>query len=228
MSMNIMTPDGEFAVPAGWAGQADSELSLESTRPPMNRAVTEALQTIDHDIEQLLGLRASLTGYGFGKICPVNVTDVTRDDGTVCGGFEKNPAMVGSLAYGIAQINDRLDGILQKINGNILQDLSFSSGVNTEIANIEIPDYGKWVILARASLDGNPQNGVGQVVDIFVHGNVLAGSGALNNTPEYCWDRQTIISVQSGAATLKFIATPWFEPNGIKMRCENICAIRVA
>lgn len=98
MSMNIMTPDGEFAVPAGWAGQADSELSLESTRPPMNRAVTEALQVIDHDIEQLLGLRASLTGYGFGKICPVNVTDVTKDDGTVCGGFEKNPAVVGSLA----------------------------------------------------------------------------------------------------------------------------------
>lgn len=116
MSMNIMTPDGEFAVPAGWAGQADSELSLESTRPPMNRAVTEALQVIDHDIEQLLGLRASLSGYGFGKICPVGVTDVTQTEGLVCGGFEKNPNMEGSLAYVAAQIEEKRNEVSTVLN----------------------------------------------------------------------------------------------------------------
>lgn len=109
-----MTPGGEMQVPSGWTGQADDKLSLESTRPPTNRAVTEALQVIDHDIEQLLELRASLTGYGFGKICPVNVTDVTRDDGTVCGGFEKNPAMVGSLAYVAAQIEANRNSVFNQ------------------------------------------------------------------------------------------------------------------
>ena len=111
MSMSIMTPGGEMQVPSGWAGQADDKLSLESTRPPTNRAVTEALQVIDHDIEQLLELRASLTGYGFGKICPVNATDVTQDDGLVCGGFEKNPAVVGSLAYVSAQTEEKMHSV---------------------------------------------------------------------------------------------------------------------
>lgn len=213
----------------------DDYLSLISSNAVQNRIITAALNQIKQLAEQnaqliedVKGLRASVNAFGLAKVCPVNVTDVTEDNGTVLGGWEKNTGVSGTLAYRIAQINDRLDGILQKIDGNILQDISFSSGVNTEIANIEIPDYGKWAVFARASLDGNPQNGIGQVVDIFIHGNVIAGSSTLNNTPEYCWDRQTIISVQSGAATLKFIATPWFEPNGIKMRCENICAIRVA
>lgn len=213
----------------------DDYLSLVSSNAVQNRIITAALNQVKQLAEQnaqliedVKGLRASVNAFGLAKVCPVNVTDVTEDNGTVLGGWEKNTGVSGTLAYRIAQINDRLDGILQKIDGNILQDISFSSGVNTEIANIEIPDYGKWAVFARASLDGNPQNGIGQVVDIFIHGNVIAGSSTLNNTPEYCWDRQTIISVQSGAATLKFIATPWFEPNGIKMRCENICAIRVA
>lgn len=124
MSMSIMTPGGEMQVPSGWAGQADDKLSLESRRPPTNRAVTEALQVIDHDIEQLLELRASLTGYGFGKICPVNVTDVTQDDGTVCGGFEKNPAMVGSLAYVSAQIEKEVNCVSIDVNDKITKDFN--------------------------------------------------------------------------------------------------------
>ena len=91
MSMSTMTPSGEAMIPNGWTGQIDSKPSLESKRPLENRAITEALQKIDRDIEQLLQLRASLTGYGFSKICPTEITTVTEDEGLVLGAKEKNP-----------------------------------------------------------------------------------------------------------------------------------------
>ena len=60
MSMSTMTPSGEAMIPNGWTGQIDSNPSIESKRPLENRAITEALQKIDRDIEQLFHLRASL------------------------------------------------------------------------------------------------------------------------------------------------------------------------
>lgn len=99
MSMSTMTSSGEAMIPNGWTGQIDSKPSLESKRPLENRAITEALQKIDRDIEQLLQLRASLAGYGFSKICPTEITTVTEDEGLVLGAKEKNPAVKGTLAH---------------------------------------------------------------------------------------------------------------------------------
>lgn len=97
MSMSTMTPDGELMIPNGWAGQIDDTLSLDSNRPLTNKAITEALQTIDHDIEQLLQLRSSLSQYGLSKICPTDLTTATEDNGLVLGAKEKNPAIEGSI-----------------------------------------------------------------------------------------------------------------------------------
>lgn len=108
MSMSTMTPDGEQKIPAGWAGQIDSALSLESRRPLENRTVTEALQAIDHDMEYLENLRSSLTGYGMSKICPTDLTDATTDGGMVLGAREKNPSIKGTLAEKMGNLKKNL------------------------------------------------------------------------------------------------------------------------
>lgn len=108
MSMSTMTSSGETIIPNGWAGQIDSVPSLESKRPLENRAVTEALQAIDHDMDYLENLRSSLNGYGMSKICPTELTDATTDGGMVLGAREKNPSIKGTLADNIEEIKDLL------------------------------------------------------------------------------------------------------------------------
>lgn len=98
MSMSTMTTDGELMVPNGWTGKIDSSMSTESKRPLENRIITNALQKIDRDIEQLFQLRSSLSQYGLSKICPTELTTVTEDNGLVLGAKEKNPAIEGTLA----------------------------------------------------------------------------------------------------------------------------------
>lgn len=116
MSMSTMTTDGELMVPNGWTGKIDSSMSTESKRPLENRIITNALQKIDRDIEQLFQLRASLTGYGFSKICPTEITTVTEDEGLVLGAKEKNPALEGTMANETEKLKAK------KINLNILSE----------------------------------------------------------------------------------------------------------
>lgn len=84
-------------------GPFDAELSNESENAPQNKAVKEAVDRLDQSIADALALRASLTGFGFAKICPANLLDATEDSGMVLGAFEKNAAVAGSLADVIAK-----------------------------------------------------------------------------------------------------------------------------
>lgn len=98
MSMSTMGANGEIQIPNGWAGQIDSEPSLESRSPLENRVITGKFQEIDYDIEQI-SQKASTEDYGLSKICPVVTTDVTSPAGLVLGAFEKNESITGSMAY---------------------------------------------------------------------------------------------------------------------------------
>lgn len=79
-------------------GPFDAEISDESENAPQNKAVAAAVEALDSAIADAIALRASLTGFGMSKICPVDLTDVTEANGIVLGGFEKNAAVAGSLA----------------------------------------------------------------------------------------------------------------------------------
>lgn len=83
----------------------DDYLSLVSSNAVQNRIITAALNQVKQLAEQnaqliedVKGLRASVNAFGLAKVCPVNVTDVTEDNGTVIGGWEKNPSKDGTLA----------------------------------------------------------------------------------------------------------------------------------
>lgn len=97
MSVSTMGTNAEIPIPNGWAGQIDTQPSLDSNRPLTNAAITAALQTIDHDIEQLLALRASLDGTA-GLVTLTDSTDVTDSTGKALPASEKNASMEGTLA----------------------------------------------------------------------------------------------------------------------------------
>lgn len=95
MSMSTMTPSGETTIPNGWAGQIDSVPSLESKRPLENRAITEALNKIDNDIEKLNGM--------------FKVANVVFDETTASANnpidFQKElPSFYGYIPVGIIQV----------------------------------------------------------------------------------------------------------------------------
>lgn len=79
-------------------GPFDAALSEESENAVQNKIIAAQVARLDQAIADAVALRASLTGFGMGKITPVDVTDITEADGRVLGGFEKNPAFAGSLA----------------------------------------------------------------------------------------------------------------------------------
>lgn len=89
-------------------GPFDPALSPESENAPQNKVVDAAVARLDQAIADAVALRASLTGFGMGKITPVDVTDITEADGRVLGGFEKNPAVAGSLANLLENLSGRL------------------------------------------------------------------------------------------------------------------------
>lgn len=83
----------------------DDYLSLVSSNAVQNRIITAELNLIKELVEQnkqlieeTRALRASVETFGFSKICPVYVTDITEDNGFVLGALEKNPAVNGTLA----------------------------------------------------------------------------------------------------------------------------------
>lgn len=96
MSISQFGPSGETQIPAGWALPPDRELSLNSRNAVGNDIITAELQKIDHDIETLLELRASLTGYGLAKVTESrDVTDMSG--GLVLSARENNANVPGTL-----------------------------------------------------------------------------------------------------------------------------------
>lgn len=81
-------------------GPFDAELSTESENAPQNKAVANALS-----------VKASQTEYGMAKICPVDVTDVTEDNGLVLGAKEKNSTVDGTLANKISSLISSLQPV---------------------------------------------------------------------------------------------------------------------
>lgn len=76
----------------------DTFLSTVSTNAVQNWVVTTALNRIEQLSNEIKELRAGLETFGLGKIVSADVTDVTEANGLVCGAFEKNPNVEGSLA----------------------------------------------------------------------------------------------------------------------------------
>ena len=105
MSVSIMGTNAEIPIPNGWAGQIDTQLSLDSNRPLTNAAITAAFQTIDHDINQLLEMRAKLGG-DVGLVTLSDATDITESSGIALPASEKNAAVPGSLANTIEKNNN--------------------------------------------------------------------------------------------------------------------------
>lgn len=96
MSMSTMGENAEIQIPNGWSGQIDTQPSLDSNRPLTNAAITAALQKIDHDIEQLLALRGSLTQAGLVQV--TDATDVTDSTGLALSARQNNASASGTLA----------------------------------------------------------------------------------------------------------------------------------
>lgn len=115
--------------PAGTNGLlivVDKELNEDSVHAIRNSAVAKAINAANaliaenqRLIAETQALRATLEGFGLGKICPVDVTDVTEANGMVLGAFEKNASMDGTLANKINKVSSSLGVIknLHVING---------------------------------------------------------------------------------------------------------------
>ena len=79
----------------------DDFLSLISSNAVQNRIVTAALERLEQLENETRALRASLEQFGLAKICPLDLTDVTEDNGMVLGAVEKNASIEGTLASDI-------------------------------------------------------------------------------------------------------------------------------
>lgn len=122
MSISQFGESGEKPIPAGWALPPDRELSLDSRNAVGNDIITAELQKINHDIETLLELRASLSGYGLAKIAPASLTDATQESDLACGAFEKNAGIPGTLANGTLALRREFEDFVNRRN---LFDLGF-------------------------------------------------------------------------------------------------------
>lgn len=119
-------------------GPFDAELSVESENAPQNKAVAAAVEALDSAIADAIALRASLTGFGMSKICPVDLTDVTEANGIVLGGFEKNAAVAGSLANKITNKIIKIDELLSYIGSTGSVDSHTTQALNGDISNYAI------------------------------------------------------------------------------------------
>lgn len=116
-------------------GPFDAALSTESENAVQNKIIAAQVARLDQAIADAVALRASLTGFGMGKITPVDVTDITEADGRVLGGFEKNPAVAGSLAYGIANKTIKIDELLSHMGSTGSVDSYTTQALNGNISN---------------------------------------------------------------------------------------------
>lgn len=100
----------------------DDYLSLYSSNAPQNRIVTAMLNQINalaeqnaQLIEDIKELRARTDAWGLSKICQVDVTDITEDNGMVLGGWEKNASKAGTLARRIEENRQKLDNYVKTV-----------------------------------------------------------------------------------------------------------------
>ena len=89
-------------------GPFDGELSEESDNAVQNKVLAAKMAQLDQAIADVLALRAGLETFGMAKICPVGVTDATEANGMVLGAFEKNPALEGTLGYGLRAVKESI------------------------------------------------------------------------------------------------------------------------
>ncbi len=92
----------------------DDFLSLISSNAVQNRIVTAALERLEQLENETRALRASLESFGLSKICPLDLTDVTEDNGMVLGAFEKNPLVEGSIASLLNKLEKSVQDLLLK------------------------------------------------------------------------------------------------------------------
>ncbi len=86
----------------------DDFLSLISSNAVQNRIVTAALERLEQLENETRALRASLESFGLAKICPVDLTDVTEDNGMVLSAVEKNASLTGTLANSITMVEGKI------------------------------------------------------------------------------------------------------------------------
>ena len=113
----------------------DDFLSTVSSNAVQNRIVTAALNRIEElanqnkqIIEETKALRATLTEFGMGKICPTDLVDATEDNGLVLGAKEKNASVSGSLANGLESIRDFFS--IKQVNITLKENVGQSYGMN--------------------------------------------------------------------------------------------------
>ena len=92
----------------------DDYPSLVSSNAVQNRIITTAINQIRtlaeqnaQIIEQIQDLRSTLETFGMSKICPVETTDVTENNGIVLGAVEKNASIEGTLASSISALKEK-------------------------------------------------------------------------------------------------------------------------
>ena len=198
MSMEFMGKDGGIPVPNGWAIKPDEELSLDSDNSVANKVVTEALQVIEHDIEQLMGLRASLTQAGFVKL--TSATDVTDSTGLALPATEKNESISGTLANEISKIREEsfinLDGMFEQpiLGTDGCYALRYGHTVFLKLTVLfanQLPGGTKWMALpqkyrpkyyvkAPASYNAGGTT-IANTITILPDGTVKSDFGAMSN-----------------------------------------------
>lgn len=95
----------------------DDFLSTVSSNAVQNRIVTAALNRLEQLENETRALRASLESFGLVKIAPVDLVDVTEDNGLVLGAKEKNASVEGTLASEIEKLKTVHRGTIE-LNSN--------------------------------------------------------------------------------------------------------------
>lgn len=106
-------------------GTVDSELSETSENPVQNKAVTAGINAVK-------AMRASETEYGMVELC--SLTDVTNSTGKALPVTEKNPAISGTLANKLANLNGAYtvrklhtqDAVYSAADWTIVPDFSYT------------------------------------------------------------------------------------------------------
>lgn len=103
-------------------GPFDDALSDESENAVQNKIISAEVERLDQSIADALALRASLTGFGLGKVCPVGLTDATEANGLLLGAFEKNASIEGSISNEIKENTENIQKIPAQIKSNLYMD----------------------------------------------------------------------------------------------------------
>lgn len=122
----------------------DDFLSTVSSNAVQNRIVTASLNRLEQLENETRALRASLESFGLVKIAPVDLVDVTEDNGLVLGAKEKNPTIKGTLGNKIENLQNEKNYLLSggtKISAH--EDLNYYKNIgnyycesNTEVETL--------------------------------------------------------------------------------------------